>query len=126
MVKKIASTRFICCVLFSNNHLHLFIDSHYNENSYVSYSQRKTDSSSTKGTSLEAICPVQQLQCKGTKYRLPDGRCTNVLHPEWGASLSIFQRYLPPQYGDGKTTTIICIKRIINIGNILSFATTIF
>ena len=34
-------------------------------------------------------------------YRSADGSCNNMKHPEWGASLTPFLRFLPPDYSDG-------------------------
>ncbi len=44
--------------------------------------------------------------CYHRKYRTLDGSCNNLQHPEWGASLTAFQRLLKPIYENGLNTPV--------------------
>ena len=47
-------------------------------------------------------CDDHLLPCDHTSpYRTITGWCNNLLHPEYGKSLTIFERFLPPSYEDG-------------------------
>ncbi|XP_069172909.1 salivary peroxidase/catechol oxidase [Procambarus clarkii] len=51
---------------------------------------------------LSKLKPFKPGSCdRGAPYRRPDGSCNNVQHPSWGAALTPFTRFLPPDYGDG-------------------------
>ncbi|XP_063600017.1 chorion peroxidase-like [Penaeus indicus] len=54
-------------------------------------------------TSVASICPAfaSPTLCTPGKYRRIDGLCNNVHHPTWGATRSVFQRFLPAAYSDG-------------------------
>lgn len=48
-------------------------------------------------------CDDQTLPCDHTsKFRTITGWCNNLNNPEWGKSMRIFSRLLPPVYADGK------------------------
>ncbi|XP_069975456.1 probable oxidoreductase PXDNL, partial [Penaeus vannamei] len=54
-------------------------------------------------TSMASICPAfaSPTLCTPGKYRRIDGLCNNVHRPTWGATRSVFQRFLPAAYADG-------------------------
>ncbi|CEF70696.1 Peroxidasin-like protein [Strongyloides ratti] len=56
---------------------------------------------STKGTSIEKHCKIQENFCGNENYRSADGKCNNVYHPTWGTTNSRFQRLIPGKYYDG-------------------------
>ncbi|KAL5282982.1 hypothetical protein ACFFRR_005769 [Megaselia abdita] len=55
-------------------------------------------------TALEGLCPPrEQPIClpASERFRTHDGTCNNKRRPRWGSSQMPFNRFLPPQYGDG-------------------------
>lgn len=59
-------------------------------------------SGSISPISLEPQCEDFTAPCDpSSPYRTLTGHCNNVRNPEWGKSLTIFNRLLPPVYEDG-------------------------
>ncbi|ALC47914.1 CG42331 [Drosophila busckii] len=59
---------------------------------------------SLRRTALETLCPVRDpptCMPASKRYRTHDGTCNNKRRPRWGASQMPFNRFLPPEYGDG-------------------------
>ncbi|XP_017856625.1 PREDICTED: uncharacterized protein LOC108609330 [Drosophila arizonae] len=59
---------------------------------------------SLRRTALEALCPVRDpppCMPAAERYRTHDGTCNNKRRPRWGAAQMPFNRFLPPEYGDG-------------------------
>ncbi|XP_062123011.1 chorion peroxidase isoform X2 [Drosophila sulfurigaster albostrigata] len=59
---------------------------------------------SLRRTALEGLCPVRDAPpCMpaSDRYRTHDGTCNNKRRPRWGAAQMPFNRFLPPEYGDG-------------------------
>ncbi|XP_008555718.1 chorion peroxidase [Microplitis demolitor] len=57
----------------------------------------------TSKTLIHEVCPafLSNVECRAGKYRRFDGLCTNLEHPNWGASLTPFNRLMPPAFSDG-------------------------
>ena len=53
----------------------------------------KTVDSGNADDPFRRPCPAYSVM-----YRTLDGSCNNVDHPEWGAALRPFARFLPPDY----------------------------
>ncbi|KAH8307566.1 hypothetical protein KR044_003008, partial [Drosophila immigrans] len=80
------------CLLFSFQHI--------DELARQSHAQKI----SLRRTALEGLCPVRDAPpCMpaSDRYRTHDGTCNNKRRPRWGASQLPFNRFLPPEYGDG-------------------------
>ncbi|XP_023036150.2 uncharacterized protein LOC6651473 [Drosophila willistoni] len=59
---------------------------------------------SLRRTALEALCPPRDppsCMPASERYRTHDGTCNNKRRPRWGAAQMPFNRFLPPEYGDG-------------------------
>ncbi|KAH8417137.1 hypothetical protein KR222_004376, partial [Zaprionus bogoriensis] len=59
---------------------------------------------SLRRTALEGLCPVRDpppCMPASERYRTHDGTCNNKRRPRWGAAQMPFNRFLPPEYGDG-------------------------
>ncbi|XP_065225985.1 chorion peroxidase-like isoform X2 [Planococcus citri] len=56
----------------------------------------------TLKTAIREICPayLYSITCHAGKYRRHDGICTNIEHPSWGATNTVFTRLIPPQFSD--------------------------
>lgn len=53
--------------------------------------------------SQEGACGTGPDVCdENTKIRSYDGSCNNKLNPKWGSALALYEKLLPPKYGDGK------------------------
>lgn len=47
-------------------------------------------------------CSPKMVPCDHTyPYRLPNGWCNNIEHPEYGSALRVFDRFIEPHYEDG-------------------------
>lgn len=58
-------------------------------------------------TALESLCPPRNPpSCMPAteRYRTYDGTCNNKKRLRWGAAQMPFNRFLPPEYGDGVDT----------------------
>ncbi|XP_040581150.1 salivary peroxidase/catechol oxidase [Lepeophtheirus salmonis] len=52
-----------------------------------------------------SFCPIRNVTCsKNNTYRSLDGLCNNLSSPTWGSFLWKYDRFLKPQYGDGKNS----------------------
>ncbi|XP_050429351.1 peroxidase-like isoform X2 [Adelges cooleyi] len=56
----------------------------------------------TSKTLIRNVCPscLSRVACKAGKYRRPDGLCNNIAHPNWGSTMSTFNRLMAPRYSD--------------------------
>ncbi|XP_076288215.1 peroxidase homolog isoform X2 [Lasioglossum baleicum] len=65
----------------------------------------------TSKTLIHEVCPafLSEVECRPGKYRRHDGLCTNLRNPTWGATLSPFQRLMPPRFADGLTAPRISV-----------------
>lgn len=52
--------------------------------------------------SSESYECYQHKQCKKSKYRSTDGSCNNFQNPNWGKSMTAYNRLLPAAFSDGK------------------------
>lgn len=51
---------------------------------------------------IDEQCHEQSLPCDHTTpYRTISGWCNNLAHPDYGQSMTMFERFLPPAYDDG-------------------------
>ncbi|KAI8045290.1 uncharacterized protein LOC128252823 [Drosophila gunungcola] len=76
---------------------------HIDELARQSHSQRI----SLRRTALEGLCPPRDpppCMPASERYRTHDGTCNNKRRPRWGAAQMPFNRFLPPEYGDGVDT----------------------
>ncbi|KAM7360097.1 uncharacterized protein ACRADG_003298 [Cochliomyia hominivorax] len=63
---------------------------------------------SLRRTALESLCPPRDAPTcmpAAERYRTHDGTCNNKKRLRWGAAQMPFNRFLPPEYGDGVDTT---------------------
>ncbi|XP_030376363.1 uncharacterized protein LOC115625455 [Scaptodrosophila lebanonensis] len=59
---------------------------------------------SLRRTALESLCPPRDppsCMPASERYRTHDGTCNNKRRPRWGSAQMPFNRFLPPEYGDG-------------------------
>ncbi|XP_036323381.1 peroxidase, partial [Rhagoletis pomonella] len=59
---------------------------------------------SLRHTALEGLCPPRDpptCMPASARYRTHDGTCNSKRRPRWGAAQMPFNRFLPPEYGDG-------------------------
>ncbi|XP_067617823.1 uncharacterized protein [Eurosta solidaginis] len=66
--------------------------------------QAHTSKISLRHTALEGLCPPRDpptCMPASARYRTHDGTCNSRRRPRWGASQMPFNRFLPPEYGDG-------------------------
>ena len=57
---------------------------------------------------MESLCPPRDppiCMPASERYRTHDGTCNNKRRLRWGAAQMPFNRFLPPEYGDGVDTT---------------------
>ncbi|XP_041675406.1 uncharacterized protein LOC108117525 [Drosophila eugracilis] len=76
---------------------------HIDELARQSHAQRI----SLRRTALEGLCPPRDpppCMPASERYRTHDGTCNNKRRPRWGAAQMPFNRFLPPEYGDGVDT----------------------
>ncbi|KQS52308.1 uncharacterized protein Dere_GG11318, isoform C [Drosophila erecta] len=69
--------------------------------------QSHTQRISLRRTALEGLCPPRDpppCMPASERYRTHDGTCNNKRRPRWGAAQMPFNRFLPPEYGDGVDT----------------------
>lgn len=69
--------------------------------------QAHTPKISLRRTALEGLCPPRDTpMCMpaSERYRTHDGTCNNKRRLRWGSAQMPFNRYLPPEYGDGVDT----------------------
>ncbi|BFF91916.1 uncharacterized protein DMAD_10081 [Drosophila madeirensis] len=62
---------------------------------------------SLRRTALEGLCPPRDpppCMPASERYRTHDGTCNNKRRPRWGTAQMPFNRFLPPEYGDGVDT----------------------
>ncbi|XP_065359747.1 uncharacterized protein LOC135953697 [Calliphora vicina] len=70
--------------------------------------QAHTQKVSLRRTALESLCPPRDpptCMPASERYRTHDGTCNNKRRSRWGAAQMPFNRFLPPEYGDGVDTT---------------------
>ncbi|CAD6993643.1 unnamed protein product [Ceratitis capitata] len=66
--------------------------------------QAHTSKISLRHTALEGLCPPRDpptCMPASARYRTHDGTCNSRRRPRWGAAQMPFNRFLPPEYGDG-------------------------
>ena len=66
------------------------------------------------GAMTQQHCKPRVPDCKNAgSYRTVDGACNNLNYPTWGMSQRAQQRYIPPEYHDGKTELVLVVKHML-------------